>query len=431
MDKLKQFREDLATRQGEIETILKSESYTPEQRTRLSELNTEVDTLRNDIQTLEIAERNAIKQVVIPGAAQNNETEKREINQFSMLKFFNGASRGKLEGFEAEMHQEAVNEMRNSEVKNVDPNKFGIPEIVLRNIGARFEKRAHTAGTDSEGGYMVAVEKGGLIQPFIPDAIISRLGATVLSDLKGDLSLPRDTNMFSMAWEAENGDNDNTDKTFDEVTLTPHRMAGYADLSRRLLIQTSTALEQYAQQQFIAAVNSTLDAAAINGSGSSNQPTGILATSGIGSVVGGTNGAVPDWADIVGLETAVNIDNALVGNLAYITTPGIKGLLKQTLKSSGVGGYIWDNEGMNGYSAYTSTNVPSTLTKGSASGVAHAILFGNWSDLLVGKWGGVFVLVDPYTQAGASKVRIHTELQCDVAVRHAESFAAMKDALLS
>ena len=90
-----------------------------------------------------------------------------------------------------------------------------------------------------------------------------------------------------------------------------------------------------------------------------------------------------------------------------------------------------ENDGtMNGYMVKTSTNVPKTLTKGNQS-YSHAIIFGNWKDLLVGKWGGVFILADPYTQATTSQVRIHTELQCDVAVRRGRSFASIKDAINS
>ena len=103
-----------------------------------------------------------------------------------------------------------------------------------------------------------------------------------------------------------------------------------------------------------------------------------------------------------------------------------------TLKNAtyGTTGYIWETDNtMAGYGAYASTSVPGNLTKGSSSGICHAVVFGNWSDLLIGKWGGTFILVDPYTQATTSQVRIHCELQMDVAVRRASSFAAIKDAI--
>jgi HK97 family phage major capsid protein len=60
-----------------------------------------------------------------------------------------------------------------------------------------------------------------------------------------------------------------------------------------------------------------IQAAAIKGGGS-NQPTGILGTSGIGDVAGGTNGAQPTFANLVALETAVATANADIGSLARI-----------------------------------------------------------------------------------------------------------------
>jgi hypothetical protein len=79
----------------------------------------------------------------------------------------------------------------------------------------------------------------------------------------------------------------------------------------------------------------------------------------------------------------------------------------------------------------TSTQVPSTLTKGSASGIAHAIIFGNWADLIIAQWGGYDLVVDPYSNSKNAIVTLVVNSWWDTAVRHPESFAAMKDALTS
>lgn len=436
MSKLKELRERQGAINEELTALTSGEGFTDEQRTQFDTLEDELKVVEADIvrfEKVETQKRSNPTPTPKPVVLDKSQSEERELSKFSFTKFLRDASsKGGLTGFELEMHQEAVNEMRESKADHSD-GAVGIPLKVLRNIGfSTSQKRAgQNATTDADGGYLVQTTKQGLIEPFVPASIVSRMGATVLEGLVGDLSMPKDTTLFSMAWETETGANDDTTKTLGEVLLTPKRMAGRADISRRLLAQTSLDIETYMKNQFIIAVNSTLDAAAVNGSGSSNQPTGILATSGIGSVAGGTNGLIPTWGNIVSLEKEVDIDNALQGNLAYLTTPQVKSVMKQTLKSSGVSGYIWDANEMNGYNAMTSTNVPSTLTKGSASGICHAVVFGNWSELLIGMWGGVFILVDPYTQAGTSQVRIHTELQCDVAVKRAASFAAMLDALVA
>jgi hypothetical protein len=86
---------------------------------------------------------------------------------------------------------------------------------------------------------------------------------------------------------------------------------------------------------------------------------------------------------------------------------------------------------VNGYPFHVTNQVSSTLTKGSGTGVGvcSAIFFGNWADLIIGMWGGLDILVDPYTGGTAGTVRVIALQDVDVAVRHAESFAAMLDAL--
>jgi HK97 family phage major capsid protein len=172
-----------------------------------------------------------------------------------------------------------------------------------------------------------------------------------------------------------------------------------------------------------------IDRAAIHGSGSSNQPTGILATSGIGSVAGGTNGAAPTYAHIVGLETQVAQDNADDGALNYLTNSKVRGKLLQTEKASSTAQFVWgDNNTMRGYNAAVSNQVSSTLTKGSSS-VASAIIFGNFNDLLIGMWGGLDIALDNSTGSASGTVRVVALQDVDIAVRHAQSFAAMLDAL--
>jgi HK97 family phage major capsid protein len=180
-----------------------------------------------------------------------------------------------------------------------------------------------------------------------------------------------------------------------------------------------------------------IDRAAVNGSGSGSQPRGILQTSGIGAVVGGTNGLAPAWSHIVGLETAVAVDDADVGSLGYLSNAAVRGKLKQVFRNATYGEVpIWGDGKepgrglMNGYTAYASNNVPSNLTKGSSSEVCSAIIFGNWKDLIIGFWGtGLDILLDPYTGVTSGRLRIRAMIDLDIGVKNAQSFAAMLDAL--
>tara|TARA_Y100001968_G_C19206486_1_gene642554 strand:+ start:183 stop:395 length:213 start_codon:yes stop_codon:yes gene_type:complete len=70
------------------------------------------------------------------------------------------------------------------------------------------------------------------------------------------------------------------------------------------------------------------------------------------------------------------------------------------------------------------------LTKGSGSSLS-AIIYGNFNDLLVGMWGSLEILVDPYTDIAKGTVGIRALQTVDMAVRHPESFAAMQDVIAS
>ena len=133
------------------------------------------------------------------------------------------------------------------------------------------------------------------------------------------------------------------------------------------------------------------------------------------------------------LETAIATANADLGSLGYLTTPGLRGKLKTTDKTSGYGQFLWtDGEPgaglLNGYKALTSTQVPSNLTKGTGTNL-HPIIFGNWSDMLINHWGAADLLVDPYTGSAAGTTRVRILQEVDIIIRNVASFAAIVDAI--
>jgi HK97 family phage major capsid protein len=213
--------------------------------------------------------------------------------------------------------------------------------------------------------------------------------------------------------------------------MTPKTCGAFTDFSRKLMLQSSIDVENFVRGDLAAVLALEIDRVALHGSGASNQPTGIAATAGIGSVAGGANGAAPSWANIVALETEVAIDNADIGRLAYVTNARVRGKLKVTEKAGSTGLWVYADGAtpLNGYQTIVTNQVSSTLTKGTSSGVCSAIFFGNWADLLIGMWSGVDLTVDPYQGATAGTVRVVALQDVDVGIRHPESFAAMLDAL--
>jgi len=424
----------LAELRGVMETA-KGRAFTAEEREKSKGLEKEISDLSEDIRLAELAEaeermaaeREAGKREA-RGQRGGEEGEQKKIAaQYSILRAIRLAAQNKaLDGLEAEMHQEAEREAR-AAGRETSGNVL-VPGMLMRVP----ERRDLNVGTTTAGGFTVQTEIGELIPVLEPRLMTRELGATVLTGLTGNIDFPRNDADAAAVWEGENDANAETSPTFDRIQMSPKRLGAFTDISKQLMVQSSFDVEAFVRRRLSFAIAKALDTAAINGSGTAPEPRGILNTSGIGSVVGGTNGAVPDWADIVDLETEVSVDDADMGRLAYLTTPGIRGKLKKTLVDSGSGIFIWgvNAREINGYRAEVSTIVPSNLVKGSASN-CHAIIYGNWEELVIGQWAGVDIVVDPYSGAKNALVTLVVNSWWDVAVRHAQSFAAMKDALVA
>jgi HK97 family phage major capsid protein len=349
----------------------------------------------------------------------------KEVKQYSLMRAINAMAnphdRGAQEA--ARFEREASDAAAKRYGKTAQG--FMIPTEVL--------KRDLLVGTATAGGHTVQtnVVAGSFIDVLRNSMVLQGLGATMLTDLQGQVAIPRQTAGATAYWVAENGAPTESQQAFDQVALTPKTVGAFTDISRKLMLQSSIDIEQLVQSDLAKVLAIAIDTAGINGSGSSNQPLGVLNTSGIGSVAGGTNGAIVTWQNLVDLEAAVGNANADVGALAYLTNAKQRGKFKGVTKTSPATSFLWDGgeQPVNGYGCSISNSVPSNLTKGSASGICSAILFGNWADLIIGMWGGLDLLVDPYSGSTAGTIRVVALQDVDIAVRHPESFAAMKDAL--
>lgn len=403
---------------------------TVEERGKYDGLITQIDGLQEDIRRVEKmealgAEPQERSQNPVPEIGMSD----KEIKQYSIVRAIRAAASAKDDPRawdKAGLEREASDAVARRFGR--EPRSFFIPHDVV--VG---EKRDLTVGTPTAGGYLVATSQLSLIEMLRKRMVLAQAGVRVLSGLVGDVAIPKHTAAGTGYWLAESGAPTESQQTLGQAALTPHTFGAYSDISHKLLIQSSIDVEGFVRDDLARVIALGVDYAGLHGDDSAdvNQPDGIAATSGIGSVVGGTNGAAPDWADIVNLEKEVAIDDAEVDNMAYVTNAAVRGKLKQTMRTATYGEIpIWgDNNVLNGHRALVSNQVSSTLTKGS-SNVASAIFYGNWDDLVMGIWGdGIDILVDPYSLSTQRAVRVVAFTDVDFAVRHAQSFAAMLDAL--
>lgn len=356
------------------------------------------------------------KPIITAGEIGMTDKEQRE---FSLLRAMSAAATGKWDkaGLEREVSEEL--EKRHGRAAA----GFFVPTDLIA--------RAYSKGNAANGGNVIENDfREDLFIELLRNRLaVAQLGATVLDGLVGDITIPKHLTGNTVQWVDENGSASESNATFGQMSLKPKTVTANTELSRKFILQSSLSAEQFARSELLKAMMLGIDLAAINGKGTGNEPTGILNTAGIGAVEIGANGGAPEWKHIVALESAIAAANADIGDLAYITNARVRGLLKTKLKADGVSGYIWQDGAtpLNGYRCAVSNQIPSNLTKGTAANKCSPLIFGNWSDLMIAHWGVLDVIVDPYTKSTAGAVRITTLQDVDIAVRHVESFAAIKD----
>lgn len=338
-------------------------------------------------------------------------TEK-EVKRFSLFNVVNAlANPSDRRAREAAAFEFEVSEAT-AKRSGKDPQGLMVPYQVLSQRDLNSADESDLFSDDFRGGEFIDVLRNS--------SSVMQAGARMLTGLSGDVAIPKKATAASAAWIAtEGGAATESEMTTTSVSMVPRQLAAFTDITRQLRQQSSLDAEALVRDDLAQSLALAVDLAALQGSGSSGQPTGIKNTSGINTVDFGTSPVlVPSYAKVVDMETAVAEDNALVGNLAYILPAAMYGGLKTTEKATNTAQFVVEPGGtINGYRAIVSNQC-----------TAGDMFFGNFSDLLVGMWGaGVDITVDPFSLSTTGSVRIVAFQTIDVAVRNAVSFCLGND----
>ena len=313
-------------------------------------------------------------------------------------------------------------------------------------FSALSERATYVAATANVGGNIVATDllASDFIEALRNQSVMlgpNGAGVRTINGLVGDVAIPRRSGVGSTYWLS----NETTaitfsNSTFDQITLSPKNLAAIQKHSRQILLQGTPGIEQLIRDDLRDGLQLEMDRAILNGSGSSGQPTGIMNTGSINSVAIGTNGGALTMDKVVDLETAIMEDNGAVntGAVKYITNAKVVGSLKK-LKTSG-GEYLYNQDlqaigrggtpaTLNGWGVLSSNQVPANLTKGSSSGVCSALVYGDFSQCIVGTWGGGLEITVGEDADDFSKnlTSIRGIMTLDVAVRNPVSFGKIAD----
>jgi HK97 family phage major capsid protein len=283
------------------------------------------------------------------------------------------------------------------------PGRLLVPfEVLTRDM---------TAAGVSGSNYLVATSFPSFIAALRAASVTRRLGATVVGPLRDNAVFPKNATGATTTWlSSENTAITENQPTIGQIAATPKIVGALFDLSHQLTKMISPAGEAMLVAELGAAIAAAVDAAALAGSGASGQPTGILSTSGLGAFTG----ASLDLAALTNAQTDVCTGNAVVTEdaLGYCTTPAVAALLKARQRFTGSSTALWEgtvHKGIvEGAPAYSTTAMTTA-----------AMIFGDWSNLLILEWGVLEIMVDPFTQFSTGVTSMRALWQVDTAVRHA------------
>ena len=297
--------------------------------------------------------------------------------------------------------------------------RLGIPEAPHGGFFVPMDVQGHkrdlTAGTPTAGGNLVATDlaASSFIELLRARSVVAALGATMLPGLVGNVAIPKQTGAATAYWLAnEAAAATESQQTIGQVPLAPKNLAAYTEVSRQLMLQSTPAADQLVMNDFARVLGLAVDLAALEGSGASGQPTGIANTAGIGSVTGTTLGL----AGIIEFQTDVAAGNALTPNSAYVTTPSVAALLMQRQRFASTDTPLWTGNVLDGnvmgYRGATTTQL-----------TAASMIFGDFSNVVIGEWGFLEIALNPYASFAAAITGIRAIQTVDVAIRQAAAFS--------
>lgn len=334
-----------------------------------------IDKLKKDIEMVERQEK--LNAEIAANVAATPVNEPKEIRDYSFFKAIQGSLNGNLDGVEREMHEEAMNEARSA---GRSINGLGIPSFML-------EARADI----SQGTSAIAPTNVNAYADAMREAsVFDKVGANILTGLSANTTIPV-TGTSTVSWEGENDAAADGGANFGKVELTPTRLAAYVNISKQLLLQNGAGAELAIIRDLGRAVGQKMDAALFTTAGVTGAPdsVGELATSTF------TEAAFADkvsiFSDFVSAEQKLAEVGGLEGNLAYVASPKLMSQLKQSAQVAAVSAGFQGNV-INGYPSYFTNGCTSAAGSGD-------FYFGDFSKLYIGMFGGLDIMVDPYSAA--------------------------------
>ncbi len=405
-----EIRQERAELIGKADTLLnlakgESRDFTTDEQTSYDGMMTNIDKLAKDIEVVERQEKLNAELASTPVSFETNKNiVPKEARDYSVFKAVEGYLNGKMDGIEREAHEQAVSEARSSGSAILG---IGIPASMLEN-------RALV----SEGSSSIAPTTLGAFQDGLREnAVYEQVGATVLNGLSANTEIPVVGANNAAYASAENADGGDVGAQFSSLTLSPKRISGYVDLSKQLIVQTGSGAEQAIIRDLGRSVADAVNSAMFAESNVTGADDALFNVAGVNNVATTSFAAGSVLGDLLAMEQKVAESKGLAGNLAYVTNPSLMPDMKKASLVTSVSAAM---QGMdfNGYKTIFSNGCAKDATNSDVVSI-----FGDFSKLMVGHFGGLDITVDNFTQAHKAAVRLVINKYISFGLTHPAAFS--------
>jgi HK97 family phage major capsid protein len=232
-------------------------------------------------------------------------------------------------------------------------------------------------GEGGEHDNVVSTDLMNILEPLQHKLALAEAGVNFVTGLVGDVQYPIMTN-GAAAWEGETTESDGLGVDFSNVKLQPHRLSATIEVSKQFIMQDSCGAEQAIRTELINAIAQKLEGTIFGTANTDGQPQGIFY---------GMTDSASSFSDICEMEAALEAAK-FVGEKKYVMSPSAKAALRSMIKGTNATGMVFENGAVDGTPA---------IATGLITGKKVALA--DWKNCVLGQWGAIDIVVDPYTKA--------------------------------
>jgi HK97 family phage major capsid protein len=422
-DLLKQQRAQKIEAQKALHTKAEGEkrSLTEAETTEFRGLQTEIEGLSGQITDALAYETNlrSLEGSEETGFVPEGDSVKKKksaVRAYSLAAHIRGAMGGKLTGAELEAQEKGIAE-REARGLEINEKAVYIPEEFM----TRATQQTVTQDAGEFGGQLVSDAAPRLVDGFMPKLFLEDMGANVWTGLSGgDIPLPVSSN-YTFEWLEEGASITGQKQKFVGPKLSPKRAGALVSITKKLLMQTSIDVEATIRTRLQDGIRRTLEGVAIQGLAANNEPVGILNKVGVLASVNQTTAGVPTYANVVELQGLIEDADATEISLGYLCNPKLRAKLKTISKGTDMGGAICQMNMIDGMPTVST----SLVKKIAGTPDTYPLIYGDFSQLYVGVWGGIEIIVDAVSTEAASKASVNLiiNMEADVQIAQPKAFA--------